>query len=99
MAEFGGGGGFGLEAADAVFIGELANEDEFDGDDAVEADLAGTVDHAHAAAGDFLQELVITEGGCWGLDSGYGLSDTRGWAPVERPFEHAAGAEAFRYVV
>ena len=41
--------------------GELAGEDHLEGDDAVEADLPGLVDDAHAAAGDLLQQLVVAE--------------------------------------
>ena len=92
VTKFGGGGGFGLEAADAGFIGELPGEDEFNSDDAVEADLAGAVDHAHAAAGDFCEELVITErrkAGWWSFVG----------AKVQCAFEHAAGAKAFGCVV
>ena len=41
--------------------GELAGQDHLQGDDAVEADLPGPVDDAHAAAGDLLQQLVVAE--------------------------------------
>ena len=40
---------------------ELAGQDHLQGHDAVEADLPGLVDDAHAAAGDLLQQLVIAE--------------------------------------
>ena len=36
-------------------------QDHLQGDDAVQADLPGLVDHAHAAAGDDLQQLVVAE--------------------------------------
>ncbi len=38
-----------------------AGQDHLEGDDAVEADLAGLEDDTHPAAGDFLQQLVIAE--------------------------------------
>ena len=41
--------------------GEPAREDHLQGDETVEALLAGLVDDAHAPAGDLLQQLIITE--------------------------------------
>ena len=61
MAEVGGGFGFGLEAVYVGFGGQVAGQDHFDGDGAVEADLAGLVDDAHAALGDFFEQLVVAE--------------------------------------
>jgi hypothetical protein len=39
----------------------LAGKDHREGDDAVEADLPRLVDHAHAAPGNLLDQLVIAE--------------------------------------
>ena len=38
-----------------------AGQDHLEGDEAVEADLPGLVDDAHAAAGDLLQHFVVAE--------------------------------------
>ena len=44
-----------------LFAGELARQDHLERHDPVQADLARLVDHAHAAAGDFLQQFVIAK--------------------------------------
>ena len=51
--------------------GQLPRENHLEGDGAVQCHLAGLVDHAHAAAADLLQQLVVAEvadarpgGGC-----------------------------------
>ena len=61
MIEVGGGLGFGAEALHVGRRSQLARQDHLQGDDAIQADLPGLVDHAHAAAGDLLQQLVIAE--------------------------------------
>ena len=45
---------------------------EFEGHQSVEADLPGSVDDAHAAMTDFLEQLVVAEasGGCWPIGFG-----------------------------
>ena len=53
--------GFGAEALHVCGAGQLAGKDHFDGNGAVEADLPGFINHAHAAAGDLLQQFVIAE--------------------------------------
>ena len=54
---------FGLspKTAHDRLAGELARKDHFHRDDSVQAQLAGLVNDAHAAACDFLQELVIAK--------------------------------------
>lgn len=66
--------GFAAKAFDESFVGKLAAEQQFDGDDPIEADLTGAVNAAHAAAGDFSEQLVIAQtaqhfptGGAWGV--------------------------------
>lgn len=61
MLQAGGGFGFRLEAAHLGLGGELAGADELQGDDAVEADLPGLIDGAHAAGANFPEQLVIAE--------------------------------------
>ena len=41
--------------------GELPREDHLHGHNAVERDLPGLVDHAHAAAGDLFQKFVVAK--------------------------------------
>ena len=61
MVEVGGRLGLGVEALHVGVGGQLAGQDHLEGDDAIEADLPGLVDDAHAAAGDLLQQLVVAE--------------------------------------
>jgi hypothetical protein len=61
MFKAGRGFGFGAEALHEFGRSQLAGQHYFERDDAVEADLAGFEDHAHAPAGDFLQQFVIAE--------------------------------------
>src|SRR5262249_25285285 len=53
--------GLAAEALPLRLAGQLAVEDHLHRDGAVEADLAGLPDHAHAAAGDLLQKLVVAQ--------------------------------------
>jgi hypothetical protein len=55
------GSGLGLlrEAALAVGIRHLLRRQEFDGHEAIEAHVAGTIDHAHPALADFFQQFVM----------------------------------------
>src|SRR5262249_31686930 len=51
----------GVEAADVVGRRQLPREDHLQGDDAVEAPLAGLSNDPHAPPGDLLQQLVIPQ--------------------------------------
>ena len=51
----------GMKAIVVGFRGQLSGENHFHRDDAVERNLAGLVDHAHAAAGDLVHELIIAQ--------------------------------------
>ena len=53
--------GLGVEAHDIGLVGKLSGEDHLQGDGAVEADLPGLEDDAHAAAGDLPDDLVVAE--------------------------------------
>ncbi len=61
VVEVGGGLGLDAEAADVGLAGELAGEDHLERDRPVEAGLPRLEDHAHAAAGDLREQLVIAE--------------------------------------
>ncbi len=61
MLQLGGGRGLGVEAFDVLRAGETAAEDHLQGHHAVEPDLAGLEDDAHAAASDLLDQLVVAE--------------------------------------
>ncbi len=61
MAQAGGGAGFRVESDDVQLAGQDPSADHLDGDEAIEADLAGPVDDPHAAAVDFLEEFVVAE--------------------------------------
>ena len=41
--------------------GKLPGQDHLEGDDALEPDLPGLEDNAHAAAGDLLDQLILSE--------------------------------------
>src|SRR5262249_53118987 len=62
MIEVGDGSRFGAEALHFRRGRQLAGEDHLQGDDAVEGNLPGPVDDAHAAAADLAQQLVVAEG-------------------------------------
>jgi hypothetical protein len=53
--------GLGVEPLDVAVVGELTGDDHLEGDGAIEADLAGVEDHAHAAPGDLADDLVVAE--------------------------------------
>ncbi len=57
------GGGLGLQVKppDVHLVGELARQDHLERHRAIQADLAGAVDDAHAAAGDLGEQLVVAE--------------------------------------
>src|SRR6476659_3750443 len=46
---------FGAEAGDEFVAGEFAEEERFDGDNAIEGELASAKHDAHAAASDFFE--------------------------------------------
>ncbi len=73
------GGGLRLDAEplDEFGRGQAAGQDHLEGDKTVQTDLPGLVDHAHGAAGDFLDQFVIAEiaqGGAGGRRS-HGLPE------------------------
>jgi hypothetical protein len=53
--------GFGLEALEFGFGGELAGANHLQRDDAVEGPVARLIDDPHAAAGDGFQQFVVAE--------------------------------------
>ena len=57
------GRGFGLaqKACDLVRTGQGAGADHFEGHVPIQVRLPGLPDHAHAAAGDFFEKLVVAE--------------------------------------
>lgn len=57
------GGRFRLsaEAPHLLFGGQIPGADHLHGDDAIQSDLPGLVHHAHPAAPDLLQHLIIAE--------------------------------------
>jgi hypothetical protein len=59
MIEPGGGFGFRAKPPDIRGRGQVRPQNHFDGHDPPQADLPGAVNHAHPAAADFLQQLVI----------------------------------------
>ena len=61
MVEIGRGLGLDVEPPDVGVGGEPAGKDHLQRDEAVQADLPGLVDDAHAAAGDLAHHLVIAE--------------------------------------
>ena len=52
----------GAEALDEVRTGARTEGDHLDGDHAVQTALPGAIDHAHPAAADLLQQLVVAKG-------------------------------------
>ena len=67
MVELGGGFGFLVKALHLLRGRPEAGADHLEGDDALQFDLPGFVDHAHAAMGDLPQQLVIAKGGLRGV--------------------------------
>ena len=61
MLQIGSCFGFGAEALDVVLAGQRPLEDHLHRDDAVQADLPGLIDDAHAASGDLVEQLVVAE--------------------------------------
>ncbi len=61
MVEMGGGLGLALEALHVLVGGQLSGEDHLKGHGSVEADLAGLVDDAHAAAGNLFLQLIVAK--------------------------------------
>jgi hypothetical protein len=62
VVELGDGLGLGQEAGGGFAAGVGACQDHLEGDGAVEPDLAGLVDHAHAAAPQLVHDLVSRDG-------------------------------------
>jgi len=61
MIQASGGLGFGVKASHLRIAGQQSGANHLHGDDAVEADLAGAIDDAHAAGSKFLQQFVVAE--------------------------------------
>ncbi len=61
MIEIGRGLGFGMEPFDVGRRSQLARENHLHRDDAIERHLPGLEHHAHAAAGDLFQQLVVAK--------------------------------------
>lgn len=61
VLEAGSGLGFYPESSDKVVTGQLAEEQHFYRDEAIERDLPSPIDNPHAASGNFLEQLVIAE--------------------------------------
>ena len=61
MFELGGGFGFDQESPQHDRRSQVGIEHHFEGDDAVEADLPGFVNHAHSTTPNLLQQLVVAE--------------------------------------
>ena len=61
LKEIEGGGGLGFlhEAAAAVGIAGVIGAENFEGDDAIEFEVFGFIDLAHAAGANFLQDLIL----------------------------------------
>ena len=53
--------GFGAETGDLILVREITGAHELEGNEAVETDLAGAIDDAHAAPADFLQQFVVAD--------------------------------------
>ena len=50
--------GLGLEAYGRLFAGVVAGQNHLQGAETIQADLTGQIDHSHAAAAEFVQNLV-----------------------------------------
>src|SRR5205807_6600624 len=61
MLQLSDGLGLGAKALHVRRAGHLPAENRFDRHDPVQPDLAGLVNDSHTAAGDFLQQFVISE--------------------------------------
>ena len=100
MAEARDGLGLNFEAADFLLGSERASEDDFEGNDAVEAFLAGLVNDAHAALADDFEDFVAGEfrrgkrgGGCGeGESGGSAGEDARGAETLGRAGGDGRGA-------
>src|SRR5262249_22221043 len=55
------GFGLGSEALDLYLTGKLAGENHLQSNNAIEAYLAGAINDAHSALGNFIEQLVIVE--------------------------------------
>ena len=53
--------GFALKALHVLRGGQFSGQDHLERDDAAQADLAGPVNYAHAAARDLFQQFVIAD--------------------------------------
>ena len=91
------GGCLNPKAPNVLCIGMGIEEEHLDRHDSIEADLAGFVDYAHAAAGDFLQQFVITEIARQHRSSAsLRASPLSVFLCLQRPIERAMRAKRFR---
>ena len=61
MVEGGSGLGFALEAGESLRIGGNVFGEEFEGDETMEAGVFGFVNDTHAAAAEFVRDVVVGE--------------------------------------
>ena len=61
MIEIGRRFSLGTEPLHVCGAGQLAGQNHLHGDGAIQTDLAGAIDYAHSAAGDFLQQFVVAK--------------------------------------
>ncbi len=83
VAQAGGGRGLGMKSLEVVFIRNSAGQDHLDGHVAAQPQVAGlavNIEHAHAAAAQFVKKLVVADA----LDDGAGAvgdgAIRAGWA-------------------
>jgi hypothetical protein len=61
MIEASDGFGFDPKALQFFLTGQLAGQDHFQSDDSVQPGLSCSINHAHSAASDFLQQFIAGE--------------------------------------
>ena len=93
VLELGRGGGFGVETMDEIPARGGSAGEELEGDDAVDAELAGFEDDAAAAAAEFFEEFVIGEKAAFGEGFDRGGSGEEGVGGAQ---PEAMCAESFR---
>ena len=82
------GFGFGAESSPLVRRGVLAGQDHLQGDDAVERDLPGLVDDAHAAAAELAEDFVAGD-----IYTGNGVGSRRRFQRACRPVLRYRGSQ------
>src|SRR6185503_14689336 len=61
VLETGGSGGLGAKTLDEILACERPSQKHFHGDNAAQAHLPRAIDHAHPAAGDLFEQLVVAK--------------------------------------